>query len=370
MLLFSFDYPPNDGGIARLCTEIARDFVARQSPITVLSQQFTEARLPEIDNVVPTIRVKSTRPQRELQALSKLRTFPNSETCISGIWYPEGLLAQLSGFKHRIILAHSAELYPPKQNWRRPLWSYLQRVVLESADIVIANSHFTADFVKRVAPKACVVPVPLAVDHNKFQPQDREVARTRWEVENDQLVICTVSRVQRFKGHETVLEAIASLPIQKRKKLLYLVGGKGSAVELLKEKAVKLGIDQHVRWLGFVEEEDLPSLYSASNLFILATRNIPEERSVEGFGLAFLEAQACATPVVGTNTGGIPDAISHGNGGWLIEQDDVQDLARILTELYNHPEDFRAMGMKARERIEQEFTWDHYMDRFIAALTE
>lgn len=367
MLVFSLDYPPNDGGIARLATEIVRGLAACDYPVRVLSMQY-DGETPQIDELVPTKRLTSKRPLCELSALVELFTRARNDICISGIWYPDGLLAQLAGLQNHVVLAHSAELYPPRQKWRQPLWRYLKRMVLENAKVVIANSHFTADFVTQVAPKANVIAVPLAVDQNQFCPQDRTSARAKWEVGDDKLILCTVSRIQRFKGHETVLEAIAMLPAEVRDRFVYLVGGKGSDLEFLKSRATQLGLDENVRWLGFVADEELPSLYSAADLFVLATRDVPEKRSVEGFGLAFLEAQACGTPVVGTNTGGIPDAISDSDGGWLIEQDDVQALSDILTRLHTNPEEFRTMGIKARERVERSFTWEHYLDRFMVAL--
>lgn len=368
LLVFSLDYPPNDGGIARLSTEIVRGFLARGYPIRVLSMQYPNQDIPKIDALVATKRLTSKRPLSEMSAWVELITTARDKICISGIWYPDGLLAQLAGIQNHVVLAHSAELYPPRQEWRQPLWRYLKRIVLENAKIVIANSHFTADFVRQVAPKANVFAVPLAVDQEQFCPQDRTIARDKWQINDDKLVLCTVSRIQRFKGHETVLAAIANLPAAMRDQFVYLVGGKGPDLDFLKAKAIELGINEHVRWLGFVADEDLPSLYSASDLFVLPTRNVPEKRSVEGFGLAFLEAQACGTPVVGTNTGGISDAVAHGDGGWLIEQDDVQDLTGILTKLHNNREEFRTMGNKARERVEREFTWEHYLNRFIVAL--
>lgn len=367
MLVFSLDYPPNDGGIARLSTEIVRGLAARDYPVRVLSMQYG-GETPQIDELVPTKRLTSKRPLCELSALVELFTRARNDICISGIWYPDGLLAQLAGLQNHVVLAHSAELYPPRQKWRQPLWRYLKRMVLENAKVVIANSHFTADFVIQVAPKANVIAVPLAVDQKQFCPQDRTSARAKWMIDDGKIVLCTVSRIQRFKGHETVLEAIAKLPAEVRDRFIYLVGGKGPDLEFLKSRATQLGLDENVRWLGFVADEELPSLYSAADLFVLATRDVPEKRSVEGFGLAFLEAQACGTPVVGTNTGGIPDAISDSDGGWLIEQDDVQDLSDILTRLHTNPEEFRTMGIKARERVERSFTWEHYLDRFMAAL--
>ena len=117
---------------------------------------------------------------------------------------------------------------------------------------------------------------------------------------------------------------------------------KGPYEPELRKQAVELGIESHVRWLGFVSEEELPQVYWASDLFVLCTRDAPEERAVEGFGLVFLEAQACGTPVVGTRTGGIPAAILDGEGGWLIEQDDTQTLTDIIRQLVHLPESFLA----------------------------
>jgi phosphatidylinositol alpha-1,6-mannosyltransferase len=134
--------------------------------------------------------------------------------------------------------------------------------------------------------------------------------------------------------------------------------------------AQALRLEDQVRFLGFVPEEDLPELYRASDLFVLCTREAAEQQEVEGFGLVFLEAQACGTPVVGTRTGGIPDAIREGEGGWLIEQDDAVRLAQILKRLAADPEQFRTAGLRARQHIERECAWSHYLDHLAAALTQ
>jgi phosphatidyl-myo-inositol dimannoside synthase len=113
---------------------------------------------------------------------------------------------------------------------------------------------------------------------------------------------------------------------------------------------------------------DLPQLYQSADLLALCTREDPNQPDVEGFGLAFLEAQACGIPVVGTRSGGIPEAIKEGQGGWLIDQDDVGALAELLGYLVEAPGEFERMGRIARERVEKECTWDHYIDHLIRTL--
>ncbi len=136
----------------------------------------------------------------------------------------------------------------------------------------------------------------------------------------------------------------------------------------LERQVTELGLAEQVRFLGFVPEDDLPDLYRASDLFLLCSREVIEHQEGEGFGLVFLEAQACGTPVIGTRTGGIPDAVKEGEGGWLIGQDDSAMLARILSSLADDPEPFRKAGQEARKRVERECTWEHYMRRFTSAL--
>jgi phosphatidyl-myo-inositol dimannoside synthase len=368
VLLFAFEYPPVSGGISRLCAEIGSNLKNGQVCVSVLTQQSRG----QITALLPETRVDRRRPFREWKAFRWLRNFKQTEaskecTAICGIWYPEGLIAYLAGVRPLVILAHGAELLPPVSPWRRGLWSALQRRVLESADLVITNSEYTRDLVLRVAPKATVSAIPLAVDAERFAPGDREAAKDNFEL-SGKTVLCTVSRLQRYKGHDVVLRAIASLAPHERERIVYLIAGEGPYERELKELAAKLGVARHVRWVGFVSETELPEIYRASDLFVLCTREAPREQAVEGFGLVFLEAQASGVPVVGTKTGGIPEAIKEGEGGWLIEQNDSEALTGILRQLVHAPEAFRKAGLRARQRVLRECTWKSYGSRFSAAL--
>jgi phosphatidylinositol alpha-1,6-mannosyltransferase len=179
------------------------------------------------------------------------------------------------------------------------------------------------------------------------------------------LVIVTVSRILLHKGHTLVFRALAALPERVRGNLVYLIAGRGQDMPRLQHEVQALRLDDVVRWLGYVPEADLPDLYRSADLFVLCTREDPDEPDVEGFGLAFLEAQACGIPVVGTRTGGSADAVPESQCGWLIDQDDLGGLTAILTRLAENPEHFRQMGSSARLRVERECTWDHYIDRLI-----
>jgi phosphatidylinositol alpha-1,6-mannosyltransferase len=316
----------------------------------------------------PERRIARRRPWLELAALRALRHAPSEAVVICGLWYPEGLLTVLAGRRQAAILAHGLELRPTRERWRRWAWRWLMGWVLRRARLVVANSGYTADLVSRRAPGARVAALPLGVDHRRFCPGDRLTARRCFGIADDQLVILSVSRLLPHKGHRLVFRALAAAAAVAGADFVYLIAGQGRDMMPLQRDAQALGLGTIVRWLGYVPDAELPELYRSANLFVLCTREDDDQPEVEGFGLAFLEAQACGIPVVGTRTGGIPDAIVEGQSGWLIDQDDVAALTKILLELAENPESFRRMGLTARQRVERECTWDHYVDRLLETL--
>jgi phosphatidylinositol alpha-1,6-mannosyltransferase len=366
VLLFSFNYPPHDGGVSRLCAELVWGLQRRGVGTRVLSQyrHGPGSCIP----LVPEERVTMRRPWRELTAVRKLRRMGPNSAIICGLWYPEGLLATLACVRPRVILAHGLELRPTRACWRRRVWHWLMRLVLRRASLVVANSRYTADLVRARAPRAAVAAMPLGVDHRRFCPGDRQAARRRLHVPDDKRVLLTVSRILRHKGHRLVFQALAALPDSARARLVYLIAGQGRDMSRLQHEAEALGLERVVRWIGYVPEADLPQLYQSADLFVLCTREDPDQPDVEGFGLAFLEAQACGIPVVGTRTGGIPDAVAEGEGGWLIDQDDVAALAAILARLVEEPVAFSRMGCTARQRVEVAYASEHLVGRFVELL--
>jgi phosphatidylinositol alpha-1,6-mannosyltransferase len=102
----------------------------------------------------------------------------------------------------------------------------------------------------------------------------------------------------------------------------------------------------------------------------MCTREQKAAKQVEGFGLAFLEAQACGTVTIGTRQGGIVDAIEDNNGGFLIDRDDDASLTRQIEELVKSPSLCKEQGVMARQRIEKEATWQHYGQRVATLLNQ
>src|SRR2546429_475170 len=111
----------------------------------------------------------------------------------------------------------------------------------------------------------------------------------------------------------------------------YAVAGIGSRRSSLEGLVAELGLGDAVRLLGFVSDEDLPALYNAADLFVLASRRY--DLLVEGFGISIVEASASGLPVIGSRSGGIPEAIRDGETGFLVEPEDPAALAATAIRL-------------------------------------
>ncbi len=343
VLVFSYDFPPLLGGIARFCAEL----------VNLIKKD------PQISCEVLT-RTASSKIKRDFLSYQVLRRWRDSDaTVICANWYPEGLLAISAGCKNVFILAHGTEILPSRNVLRRPIWQFLKKYTLANAKMVIANSSYTQKLVLEQSPGANVAAIPLGVDTKKFIPAPKTQAKAHLGLSNKKILL-TVTRLHRYKGIETVLKSIARLPAKTKEKFEYLIGGEGSFKPALIKLVEELKISNCVRFLGTLSEESLLTYYQAADLFLLCSWEERLEQNVEGFGLVFLEAQACGTPVIGTISGGIPSAVKENHGGWLIPERNDEKLAHLLEKLVENDDILQNQGLEARRRTEQECTWDQY----------
>ena len=145
----------------------------------------------------------------------------------------------------------------------------------------------------------------------------------------DKVILCVGNLVAR-KGQDMVIRALPSLR-QTIPDVTYLIVGEGPYRVPLDKLTLELGVRDRVIFAGRILVEELPDIYAISDVFVMPSRN--EECDVEGFGLVFLEASACAKPVVGGRSGGIPDAIEEGVTGLLVGPRDPEDIANALARL-------------------------------------
>lgn len=205
-----------------------------------------------------------------------------------------------------------------------------------------------------------VVRIPGGADLERFRPvADRTALRRGLGLPDGRPLLLTVRNLERRMGLDRLLRALSA--VRRRWPEVFLaVAGTGSLERPLAELARALGLEGHVRFLGFVDEASLPGLYAAADLFVLPTR------ALEGFGLVTVEALACGTPVLGTPVGATPELLAPLDPTLLARDATVAGLARALDQflarLRADPEGVEALRRACRRHAETHYDWEASVD--------
>ena len=228
-----------------------------------------------------------------------------------------------------------------------------ERELAASADAIITASGHEHDLLARYydADPARMVSIPCGIDTDLFRPRDRVECRRALGIELDRPVLLWVGRLEKLKGVDILIDAVAEL--EDPEILLLVVGGDEHGEELraeLEEQAREAGLAGGVRFTGAVPHEELPAWYSAADVCVVPSY-------YESFGLVAVEAMACGTPVVASRVGGLVSTVTDGVNGYLIPWRCPEPFAEKLEVLIRNPE-LRANFARAARDSVQRFRWD------------
>lgn len=180
--------------------------------------------------------------------------------------------------------------------------------------------------------------------------------RCRGAGRGDRRVVLTVCRLVERKGVDRAIEAIAGLR-REVPEVLLVVAGDGPELGSLRGLVEALGVEEHVKFLGRVSEQEKAEWYRRAEVFLMPNREL-EDGDVEGFGIVFLEASSYGIPVVGGRSGGVGDAVEDGHTGYLVDSEDVHEIVERLRRLLVDDELRGRMGRCGRAWVERERTWE------------
>src|SRR6266704_2655063 len=371
-LLLALNFPPFGGGIARMMGEVALRYPPRSLTISTGTWPGWEAgdsRFPQaIDRVA--IGAKRLRTLNGLglwtwrAASLARRTRPGFVWCdeVKPAGYAATWLHARGGPPFGVI-AHGADFLLLDAKIRRSVFKrWTARHILARCSVVVANSRWTADLARSVleflgcgALAADVRVVPLGTTPSRFRPGlDPAPVRRQHRLEGGPWLL-TVARLDYHKGVDTVIRALPAIRAV-FPTVRYAVAGIGSRHDALERLVAELGLGDAVCLLGFVSDDELPALYNAADLFVLASRRY--DLLVEGFGISIVEASASGLPVIGSRSGGMPEAIRDGETGFLVEPDDPAALAATAIRLLGDEGLRRRMGAAGRAAVESYYNWD------------
>ena len=253
-----------------------------------------------------------------------------------------------------------------------PTWPYPQfvRKVFDSLDLVLPISNATADACRArgLAPDKCSV-VLLGIKLDRFQPpvsrsnSRREMLKRFGIATFPKLILCSVGRLVPRKGVAWFVDNVMpSLPAD----VLFLVAGEGAERQRIEGLIASHNLNERVRLLGAISDEDLEKLYQGSDLFLMP--NVPVPGDMEGFGLVMVEAGLCGLPVIASRLEGIADVVTEGSNGHLVETGDAHGFISAIKRHYDSPAELASASVRAREHVEATFGWGAVTDRYVSVL--
>lgn len=267
---------------------------------------------------------------------------------------PWSLVSAHTCFWRDRICPHAKIISETEQNIDKKLpfpFEQFRSYVLKKADFVVGRNRESIEIVQSKGYRGPHRVVPNAVDTSLFGPRNRQECRAKLGVEG--FVVGYVGRLVESKGTGDLVEALQQCPPDVN--LLFV--GAGPFEEELREKAVKSGVEGRVRFLGARPLEELPDIFGALDTMVLPSRTTSTWK--EQFGRVLIEAGASEIPVIGSNSGAIPEVIGSGDEamGIIFPEGDTSALSGAILALKGDIQFAQKLGKTGARRAREEFAW-------------
>jgi len=221
--------------------------------------------------------------------------------------------------------------------------------IYRGVPMIAVSPSTREDLIVRGVSGSNVTVIPNGLDHTLYAPADGEPGP----------VVLSLGRVEAYKRIDVVIDAMPHI-LRAVPGAKLLIVGRGEAVPALEQQVARLGLAEHVELRGFVSEQEKVELYRSARVFVN-----PSEK--EGWGLTVLEANACGTPVVASDSPGLRDSVRHEQTGLLVPHGDVAACADAISRILRDEDEWRRLRRGALAWAAG-FRWDAVTDQVQAVL--
>ena len=355
--IHTHEFFPKIGGIGRYCHELATGAVKLGWAVTISGPKLA-GHSPAKDSPAYYIRNGAHGPSLGLiniwksrsQLAEDFRVDPESLHLLAepGPILACGLLPRSAYPKRLRVVLHGSEI----ERWSSPM-NVAGRIAARSlylAGSIIVPSEAIA---KKVIARFPSTKGHVRVVHHALPEVFKAAAISSLEAQKDnkdgRINLLSVGRIHPRKGFDQVLKALQGLSGKEKSALRYTIAGsrcKSCYEQKLRKLAKQSGCQVHFNLDP--SDAELINLYEKANLFALTS--VPRRKSVEGFGLVYLEAAAFGIPSIAYRVGGVEAAVRNGETGYLISTQDPNGIAEQLRAIIQNPEALLALGSRARQR--------------------
>jgi phosphatidyl-myo-inositol dimannoside synthase len=322
LLILVTHFPPHIGGSCTLFYNICKNMDPNK--FIVLTHNEKDANEFDKQQKFKTYRTERLIYHENKSVLIDLITYYKSYKCIKKLIKEENIKVVLSdNFANTFPLpflkipfytyCHGEEI----NSERGRLSEYIKSFILPKAKGLIAVSDYTSKLISKYNKN--IKTIYNAVELNKFYPS---TISSKLKHDTKDITLLTVGRLEKRKNHEAVIRLMPKL-IKINPSLKYIIIGNGS----IKQHLVNLAKDlkNNVLFIDNISNNELIDYYNLADIFVMPNITL-KDGDTEGFGIVFLEANACGKPVIGGKYGGVTSAIKEGYNGYLVKDD---------KELYN-----------------------------------
>ena len=353
-LIVTRSFPPEIGGMQSLMWGLAKE-LSKNYLIKVFAD-FQEGHKKFDEKVNFSIErvggIKFLRKIRKAQLIDEISKEKKIEGIIADHWKS---LELLKSNKKKYCLIHGKEI-------NHPTGSRLNKRVLKvlnNVEKIIANSNYTKNLAIEVGvnEEKIVVINPGVEPVKELDNKTAEKVESLLKVKSPRLI--TVSRFDKRKNHEKVIMSIRNLK-QIYPDIVYICIGYGDEEENLKELVKELNLESQIMFFKDISENLKNALISKSNIFVMPS--IKYKASVEGFGIAYIEAAQFSVPSLGGKDGGAADAILHDKTGLICDGDNLDEIYSSLNLMIENKK-FIEFGKNAKLNSDK-FLWSSIIENY------
>lgn len=235
-----------------------------------------------------------------------------------------------------------------------PIYQWYIKVFGNRCDKYICNSKNTEELAHKIGIKETSV-IHMGIEIHKFDGvnENKEKFKEKYAIPSNNTVFITTGRLVRRKGVLWFLENV--MPNYRYRNITYLIVGVGDDYNAIEEAINNKGLNEQVRLLGRIDDEELNSLYVNADIFIMP--NIIVENDVEGFGIVAIEAGLSQNIVIASNIEGIKDSIYNWKNGILVNSGDINAYINIIDNVIENIDKYSEFAIEASEFTKDNYSW-------------
>jgi phosphatidylinositol alpha-1,6-mannosyltransferase len=354
-LIITRSFPPEIGGMQNLMGGLTKS-LSKHYMIKVFADYHPNNKTYDELTSFSIERVGGIKIFRKYRKAHLINAYIKNNKNIKGIIVDHWKSLELiKTNKKKICLIHSKEINHPKR-------SYLNNralKVLNNVDHIISNSQFTKQLAQNNGINSDLITVINPGVDSLSDIDEKILKETESLLKDNTPRLITVSRYDKRKNHEKIIMSLRNLK-QLYPKIIYISIGDGEEEDNIKKLAKELDLTNQIIFLKGISADIKNALLSKSDIFVMPS--IIYKKSVEGFGIAFVEAAQYGVPSIGGKDGGASDAIDHEKTGLICDGNDLDAVYSSINSMLENKK-YLEYG-RAAKKNSIKFNWDNIIEEY------